>query len=514
MKRRFVAVDLTVVTAVAGVVAMALAVWMICRSEAGLSYERLSANGVPVEFRRPVGEESLPVIVLAHGFAGSAKIMRPLSRSFARAGYAVASIEFAGHGRNASPFPHDPSGHASSNLDGLLDELNASVDLIRARPDVMGDQIALVGHSMGATIIIRHAMAHPETRATLAVSTIYADVRVDSPRNLLLLVGASESQRFRDVAMAALTNAGGHEAGALYGDLASGTARRLVEVPWVEHFTILFSRRTMSECLAWLDVSLRAGSGAENVLLDTQPYWILLLLAGALLVFRPFARLTWRLPRVREDGILPGPGQVLVVSFAAGIAAPLLMRLIPWRLPRVLTSDYLGPFHLSYGLVAGFVLWRTGWARWGCLSEPGYWPLARYLLTSLLYIAGTWGLTLHLTSHNLWPGSMRVVPILSSALMLFPYYLAEELLVRNGHRRRTLLYWSLARLGWLTALGLGLILSAPAALGLMLPFLVLLALIGGYLSDTLYRICGNPLVGAVMQAISLGWVFGMLGPLY
>ena len=514
MKRRSVAVNLAAIVAVTGLLAMGLAAGMIWRNEAELSCESLSANGVPVEFRRPVGDGPLPVVILAHGYAGSAKIMGPLSRTFARAGYAVASLDFAGHGRNASPFPLDLTGHESSTYEELSDELDAVVEFMRARPDVKADEIALLGHSLGAMVVMRYAMAHPEILVTVAVSPIYANVRVDSPRNLLLLVGASESRRFRDTALTALTNAGGSEVGALYGNLASGTARRLLEIPWVEHFTILFSRRTMSECLAWLDASLRPGSAPENALLDTQPYWTLLFLAGALLLFRPLARLVWRVPRVREEGILPGLGQVLGVTLAAGIVAPVLMRLIPWRFPRVLTSNYLGPFHLCYGLVAAFVLWRTGWARWGGLSEPGYWPLARYLLAVLLYVAGAWGLTLHLTSHNLLPGSKRIIPILSSILMLLPHYVAEELLVRGGQRRRTLLYWSLTRLGWLAALGLGLILSAPAALGLMLPSLVLLAFLGGYLSDALYRICGNPLVGATMQAISLGWVFGMLGPLY
>src|SRR3712207_7310410 len=56
-----------------------------------------------------------------------------------------------------------------------------------------------LGHSMAAGIVVRHAMAHrDEVAATVAVSVFARGTTAESPRNLLLVVGALEPAALRE----------------------------------------------------------------------------------------------------------------------------------------------------------------------------------------------------------------------------------------------------------------------------------------------------------------------------
>ena len=44
-----------------------------------------------------------PGVVIAHGFAGSARLMRPLADTVARQGAVALLVDFAGHGGNPVP---------------------------------------------------------------------------------------------------------------------------------------------------------------------------------------------------------------------------------------------------------------------------------------------------------------------------------------------------------------------------------------------------------------------------
>ena len=96
-------------------VLMALAGWAIYRADVGLDRETLLVSGIPVEWMRPAGDEPLPVVVLAHGSAGSHQIMGALARTFAHAGYATASLDLAGHGQSRQLSPS--AGLGSSERD-------------------------------------------------------------------------------------------------------------------------------------------------------------------------------------------------------------------------------------------------------------------------------------------------------------------------------------------------------------------------------------------------------------
>ena len=54
-----------------------------------------------------LSEAQGPVVVIAHGFAGSRQLMAAWQLSLARAGFITVSFDFAGHGRNPVPMSGD-----------------------------------------------------------------------------------------------------------------------------------------------------------------------------------------------------------------------------------------------------------------------------------------------------------------------------------------------------------------------------------------------------------------------
>ena len=69
----------------------------------GLSITWTTLGKTPVTTFRPQSAAPVPIIVIAHGFAGSQQLMQPLAETLARNGYLVVTLDFLGHGRNPAP---------------------------------------------------------------------------------------------------------------------------------------------------------------------------------------------------------------------------------------------------------------------------------------------------------------------------------------------------------------------------------------------------------------------------
>jgi pimeloyl-ACP methyl ester carboxylesterase len=241
-------------------------------------------------------------VVVAHGYAGSGRLMRPFADTLARRGYLVALPDLAGHGAN-------PERLTEETLDR---ELAAVVRFVRALPDADPARVALVGHSMGAAAVVRAGAADQTIAATVAISIgddASAAVR-PGPRHLLGLYGAFEP------------------AGIGVSERAMG-ADRVVAVPLVEHIGVLFADRTHHETAQWLDRALnhspeRPAIAAKGRLIPGGLSLLggLLILVGALLLLRRTADVRAPLdrdrPGLRLGAVLiaPVPGELVGVALA------------------------------------------------------------------------------------------------------------------------------------------------------------------------------------------------------
>ncbi len=125
------------------------------------------------------------------------------------------------------------------------------------------------------------------------------------PRNLLLLVGANEQQRFTDAALGAVTAAyPGAALGQSFGSSVDGSARGSAAIPRADHITILFSTDTLQQTVDWLDSSVGAPSSGHTVGGGTVG-WLLVLTVGAAIGFVPLARLAFPGRPVVEEAYVP-----------------------------------------------------------------------------------------------------------------------------------------------------------------------------------------------------------------
>ncbi|MEU7927665.1 alpha/beta hydrolase [Micromonospora sp. NPDC049801] len=294
-----------VLLAVLAAVTAALGTAVLVRADAGLTVRQITVDGVPMTEVRagpPNPDVRRPGVVIAHGFAGSARLMRPIADTVARRGAVALVFDFAGHGANPARLGTGMSPPT------LAADLDIAVGHLRSQPDVDPTQIMLVGHSMGAGAVTRYAAGHPEIARTVAISLPEAgELPPGRPTDLLLIVGGAEFPGFRRAADDAARR------GATVG------RRPAVVVPGVEHISVLFAPRTHEEIARWL----------PSVDGDAPP--------------RPFARLIG--------------AALLVVAFAVGLvplAALLLGRraavtLAPARPPAVTLS----PAHSAGRRTAG-----------------------------------------------------------------------------------------------------------------------------------------------------------------
>nr|MDT0660696.1 alpha/beta fold hydrolase [Micromonospora sp. DSM 115978] len=328
-----------VVGATLVVVGLSIAGW----AGHGLRSSSERVAGVPVEVVRPAGAGvGRPAVVVAHGYAGSGKLMRPFADTLARRGYLVALPDLAGHGGNAAPLagPHE-----------LGRDIAAVVRYIRGLPDVDPGRVALLGHSMGAAAVVRAGAADPGIAATVAISLGDGDAATadPGPRRLLLIVGAFEPAGFKSVAQ----------------DAAGGAAdRRVVQVPFVEHVGVLYADGTHREAADWIDRAVRNEPDGRVIVGKRR------LAGGGLSLVGMLLLLTAVLTRPLVRGAAPAASQTLspaarpsrwLVAAVAAAPVPGLVggRLLASALPAPVTGYLIG--YLAFtgaGLAAAAALAR------------------------------------------------------------------------------------------------------------------------------------------------------------
>jgi pimeloyl-ACP methyl ester carboxylesterase len=463
--------------------------------------------GPPRDYGAPPPEETpFPTVVLAHGFAGDRSTLDLLARRLARAGYAVVTFDFRGHGRNPAAFERVREGRG-----GLIEDLSAAVAYARAHPRLDGTRIAVGGHSMGGSTALRYASYESGVAAVIGIA---GGSDPDGPypvQNLLLIWGDGESDRVRT----GLRDLGARISGfarlvldRTYRDPRRGEAIRLSEVPGPGHFGILFSAEATRRILEWLEATLGPGRGAGGDPLAGRVGWFVVLGLAATLT------LLWGLPAalapIFSTAELPGvdaPGARLALLVAALVAALALLsgttavvgagalRFIPLQVGRE-AAALLG----VSGLFLYVALARRGMLPAGPASALSN-PAAAGLVSGFAYLALGGALSPCL---DVGLAPKRLPWWIFCAGLVLPYFAATELLLRGRDRAGV----------WLPIAGKALTLVALAlgALSGLIPHVLLLAFAGllalfavlELVAQRLGRTGFDPWVSALFQAAWVG----------
>jgi pimeloyl-ACP methyl ester carboxylesterase len=162
-------------------------------------YTRLvTCDDVELVARRRLGEQPRAAVVLAHGFTASAEHPD------------LVAVAEALHARNLDVITYDARGHGGSGGECTLGDLerhdvDAAVQFARERTP----RVVLVGASMGAIAVLRHAADDPDVAGTVTVSAPARWTLPLNPRSLLAAAmtrtppGRALAQRFLRVSLAA-----------------------------------------------------------------------------------------------------------------------------------------------------------------------------------------------------------------------------------------------------------------------------------------------------------------------
>jgi pimeloyl-ACP methyl ester carboxylesterase len=484
------------VLVLAGLVAC-VAIWQLEAQRAGLEISNLRVDDTPVTRTARPGAAG-PVVVVAHGFAGSRQMMQAYSTDLAQAGYRVWAFDFEGHGRHPRPMSGDVD-----SLDGttrmLVEQTRAVVEAARDREGWEGE-VALLGHSMATDIIIRAALADDRIGPLVAISAFSKAVTETEPQNLLLISGAWEPG-LRDFARQAMAMV---DPDAGEGDTAraEGVTRRAVVAPLAEHVAVLHSRKGRAEAVAWLDAAYgRQSDLAVRPELRATGPWLMALMFGIVALAWPLARL---LPDTAPPVARPlRAGRFALAVLVPAALAPLLAVQVDTQILPVLVADYLALHLAIYGGLQLLILWRLG------LRPGGLHPIA--MLALLVWGLGVFGVTLDRYGANFWPTPERMAIIAALALGALPFMLADAMLTRAAPLWQRLT----ARIVFLGSLALAVLLDTERLffLAMIGPVILLFFLIYGLMGRWVAARAGAASAGIALGLI-LAWALGVSFPLF
>jgi dienelactone hydrolase len=493
--------------------AITVALWQLRSLRDGLVVGSADVDGTPVTVWRSANTQAkVPVVVIAHGFAGSQQLMQPFATTLARNGYVAVTFDFPGHGRNPAPLSGGLADTQAMQHD-LLDTLS-SVSRFATQLPASDGRLAVLGHSMAADIVVRYADANPAVAATVAVS-LFLPTQADlHPRNLLIVDGALEPELLRAQArtiIGASVDAPSVRDGVTYGDADSGTARRFAYARGVEHIGVLYSADSMHEALAWLNgVFHHEGDG----FVDARGAWLGILLLGLVGLAWPASFL---LPRLAQPDrrAAAWPAFVCVAAIPA-VLTPLLLWRAPTSFLPILLGDYITLHFGVYGLLTCAGMWIAQWrAQRGVTFEPAAGRLAFVLAIAAVgaYSLLAIGASIDAFVFSFMPGSWRLPLIAVVFIGTLLYFLADERLTRVVAPVRGA--YVLSKVFFLISLVIAVALNLEKLffLVIIIPAILLLFVIYGIFSAWVFRQTRNPFVAAIANAIVFAWFIGVTFPI-
>jgi dienelactone hydrolase len=483
-----------ILVALVAIVALCAGMWGLEMPRQGLEVRHDRVGQTPVTVMQRPGAEG-PVVVIAHGFAGSRQLMSAWQLTLARAGYMTVSFDFEGHGRNPVPMSGDVT-----EIDGttrlLMAETGRVTDYAVGLPGAV-PEVALIGHSMASDVIIRQGLEDPRVEAIVAISVFSQAATREVPQNLLMINGQWEGM-LRAEAQRVMAELGAQE-GMTVGTPGDGFARRAVAAPFVEHVSVLYSPTGLREAVAWIDASFGRYGGAQAVVLGP---WIILALFGAVLLALPLSRL---LP----SGAQPWhPGRWAFWGLALGpaLVTPLILSLFDTRFLPVLVADYLSVHLALYGaLVLIGAGWAGGWPR----MQGWVWGGALALF-GLVVFGGI--LDRHVGSFVPHPGRVPVMAVILPGAILA--MLADAVLTEAS--TATLWRRIVVRGAFLASLGVAVALDFERLFFLIIILPVILAFYASYgmMGRFVGRRTGSVVAMGLGLGIILGWALGVTFPMF
>ncbi|WP_417808640.1 alpha/beta hydrolase [Thioclava sp.] len=103
-----------------------------------------------------------PAVLVMHGWGANASMMLQIAPPLRAAGYAVLFVDARCHGESDD--------ERFTSMPRFAEDIGAGLAYLRTRPEIDPDDIALLGHSVGAGAVLLYAAHHDDIRAVISLS--------------------------------------------------------------------------------------------------------------------------------------------------------------------------------------------------------------------------------------------------------------------------------------------------------------------------------------------------------
>ncbi|MGB9380884.1 alpha/beta hydrolase [Candidatus Binatus sp.] len=452
-----------------------------------------------------------PAVVLIHGFTGDRVLMSGLARRLAENGYAVLAIDVNGHGENRNPF----SGGAAAS-DGLRSNIKNAVDYLRDNQLADGSRIVVMGHSMGAGAALDYATHDPSIKGAVMISGGWA-LGPERPKDALFIFAERDPQEpIQDTSTALAAHLAGVaqiDLGKTYGDFTQGNAVEAIRMPGLDHITIVNSPAAATVIIKWLDSTFGIARTTPIELKDARRGSARFALFIFVILLVPLGRVCGAMaPGGAEDRPGPGAWMGLLILGAALIAAMPLTAADPASFVPVVVGD----IQISWFLVAGLIIV-------GVIALS--YPLDRYRMREGVSAAIVIGVAAFAVVyvcqvamspmlHHLSLSPERLMVMAMATVLMFPFWMGFEWLVRRGGTAMSTVWASLGRVLILVLMAVGASLNVlPGVLMLILPILAIAFVMIEIFSASAYSTSRNLTLIAVVEALWFAWLIAAASPI-
>jgi pimeloyl-ACP methyl ester carboxylesterase len=328
-------------------------------------------------------ETKAPGILAVHGYINSREVQSGFAIEYARRGYVVLALDQTGHGYSEPPAFSDGFGGP------------AALKYLRSLDMVDTKNIGLEGHSMGGWAILAAAAAQPDGYRAMVLEgsstgpPFAADGSSTWPRNVAVVFSQFDEfaqlmwgiERANQVSQSAKLQAlFGTEtevqAGQIYGDISSGTARVLQQPP-VTHPGDHISHAAIGHSLDWFAHTLSGGRhlpSSDQIWLRKELGTLLALIGFVVLVLGSF-QLLQQNQRFQQLKATP-------------TTAAYEQRTVKWWVLAIVTAvTPVATFYLFFGWAEAWFP-PSNWLPQGITNQIVFWALANAGIATLIGLAG------------------------------------------------------------------------------------------------------------------------------